>query len=231
MGTFVRAARHEWLERTAALALIFFFVFAAAMTLDLAAAELRRGQVENGLVESGRPETIPTQESLRAAVAANPRDSEAWIALGLAVERRHELEQSARYFAEAEKVDRRYLPAWSSANFHFRHGDAEHFWSAAARASAMIYDDPRPLIDLADRMESDPGIALERLRSTPFLERAYLDFLIGKRRWDAARVVAMRLLARHDTADAGRLRDFADRLRGAGSDLATPVRRRHEEFP
>ncbi len=216
MGTFRRAARHKWWERTAALALLCFFVFAAAMTLDLAAAELR-----HGMVESEHVETIPTQELLRAAVVANPRDSMSWIALGLAAERRHELERAAQYFAEAERVDRRYLPAWSSANYHFRHGDAANFWSAAARASAMIYDDPRPLIDLADRTEANPGIALERLHATPFLERAYLDFLIGKRRWDAASVVALKLLARHDAADASRLRDFADRLRSAGrSDLA-----------
>ena len=201
-------ARHDWLKRPPRLALLVFFVFAAAMTLELAGVEL--------LGDS-------------AAVTAHRRDSLSWIALGLAAERTRDLAQAAQYFAEAEKVDRRYLPAWSSANFYFRHGDAGKFWHAAARASAMIYDDPRPLIDLADRMEPDPAMVLDRLHATPLIERAYLDFLIGKQRWNAAAAVASRMLARGDPADAGRLQDFRERRRAAGQgDAAGGVCRARE---
>ena len=157
--TFQRRFARLW--RMTLAAAFFLFSLAVAMTL-------MRAAVESG---PGGQGTEPTQEWLRAAVAANPRDSAAWIELGLAAEREHEFVEAARSFAQAEKVDRRYLPAWSSANFHFRQGNAENFWDAAARAAAMIYDDPRPLVDLADHMEPDPVIALGRLHAPPSVER------------------------------------------------------------
>jgi hypothetical protein len=195
-----------WHRRMASAAGLAFFSLAATMTMKLARAEWN----------FSRADGEPTSESLREAVAINPRDSSAWIALGLAAEGEHDFPRAAQYLAEAEKVDRRYLPAWTSANFYFRGKNAREFWDAAARAAAMIYDDPRPLIDLADRMEPDPAMALDRLHGAPSVERAYLDFLIGKRRWKAGQTVALRILARRDPSDADRLQDFADRLTQAG---------------
>jgi cytochrome c-type biogenesis protein CcmH/NrfG len=46
--------------------------------------------------------------ALREAVRLNPRDSAAWMALGLATERDGDMEQAAGCFLEAEKVDRQY---------------------------------------------------------------------------------------------------------------------------
>ena len=124
------------------------FVFAAGGTLRLAIAEsvwriesaasarwsLKVGNASyyEGLAER---EPALAGSALRAAVSVNPRDSAAWIALGLEAERAGDMDQAARCLLEAEKVDRQYLPAWSSANFFFRREDGVQFWRAAARAA------------------------------------------------------------------------------------------------
>src|SRR6476661_9461387 len=133
------------------------------------------------------------RSALRVAVQLNPRDSAAWMELGLATERDGDLEQAADCFLEAERVDRQYLPAWTSANFFFRRGNDLHFWRAAMRAAAMSYDDPAPLIELADQREPDAFAALERLGKRAHLERGYLRFLIGRSRWEEAEEVAAQL--------------------------------------
>ena len=127
---------------------------------------------------------------MREAVRLNPRESGAWIALGLEAEQAGDLKEAERCLLEAEKVDRQYLPAWTSANFFFRQANDAQFWRAAARAAAMSYDDPAPLIDLADHREPRAVAALERLGDTPGLERGYLHFLIGEHRWQEAQAVA-----------------------------------------
>jgi len=155
---------------------------------------------------------------LREATAANPKSSALWIALGLALEQSGETIAARKALDEAMHVDRQYLPAWTMANFAFRHRDRDAFWSAARHAAAMAYDNPRPLIELADTTEPDPVAALSRLDGSPALERAYLDFLIGADRWDGAEQVARRMLERRRTRgspDPGtdaRLASFTTRL-------------------
>ena len=140
-------------------------------------------------------------KALRTAVALNPRDSAAWIALGLAAEQHGDMDQAAACFLQAEKVDRQYLPAWTSANFFFRRANDPQFWRAATRAAAMSYDDPAPLIELADRREPHAIAALIRLGDTPRMERGYLYFLIAQSRWPEAQLVAARLSSRRGTGD------------------------------
>jgi hypothetical protein len=65
-------------------------------------------------------------------------------------------------------------------------------------------------------MEPDAVSALSRLGSTRPLERAYLEFLIGRSRWEQAESVAAKIAARHDAWDSERLLDFTDRLLSAG---------------
>ena len=150
--------------------------------------------------------------ALRTAVELNPRDSAAWMELGLATEREGDSEQAADCFLAAEKVDRQYLPAWTSANFFFRHANDFQFWRAARRAAAMSYDDPAPLIELADHREPDSIAALERLGDSTHLERGYLRFLIGRSRWREAQEVAARLSLLGDARDRELLLNFTDRL-------------------
>jgi tetratricopeptide (TPR) repeat protein len=150
------------------------------------------------------------------SVPANPYSSSAWIDRGLAVEHAGNLIDAENALLEAARVDHQYLPAWTLANFYFRRGQAESFWPWAARAAALNYDDLRPLLKLCDLIEPDPGASLDHLGDTPRNEHAYLDFLIGQNRLDAAQQVARRMLARHDPRETPRLADLVDREIRAG---------------
>ena len=154
--------------------------------------------------------------ALSHTVDMNPRDSSAWIALGLAAEQAGDVNRASECLLRAERVDRQYLPAWTAANFFYRHANDGEFWRAAVQAAAMSYDDPAPLIDLVDHQEARAVSALERLGDTPRLERGYLRFLIDQSRWEEAREVAAKLERRRDPQDGELLASFADRLIAAG---------------
>lgn len=206
--------------RLLAAAILAFLGLASCATFGLVAAEcmFRAGHVPafagNAAYWKAWPKRMPAQarDALRRAVAADPRDSSAWIALGLATEGTGEFAEAARDFETAERVDRQFLPAASAANFYFRRGDAARFWPAAARAAGLAHDDLAPVIDLADRMEPDPLAALARLGPSPDLERSYLNFLILKQQWAGAERVAWKMQARRDPLDHARLLDLVDRL-------------------
>ncbi|MEO8048871.1 MAG: tetratricopeptide repeat protein [Acidobacteriota bacterium] len=207
------------------------FVFALGGTLRLAMAECAWRWKPPVTVSAKWPLAIGNQlyfedlaerhpalarSALRAAVRVNPRGATAWMALGLAAEQEGDMEQAAASFLEAERVDRQYLPAWTSANFFFRRGNDFQFWRAAKRAAAMSYDDPAPLIELADHREPQAISALERLGDNARLERGYLYLLIAQSRWREAEAVAARLSSHttvgSDTRDRELLLNFAGRL-------------------
>ncbi len=138
----------------------------------------------------------------------NPRSSAVLIDRGLAAETARDFHAAERELLTAAEVDHQYLPAWTLANYYFRRGDREKFWTWAARAASLSYDDPAPLLQLADTF--DPGHALTRLGHTTRLQRAYLDFLIRAERWEDAMPVA-EIMSR-DAANFARLRVFTTRL-------------------
>jgi tetratricopeptide (TPR) repeat protein len=199
---------------------VFFlgFVFAAAGTLGLAISALASHPVGNATYYQTLAERQPelAGNALREALRLNPRASGAWIALGLEAEQAGDLKEAERCLLEAEKIDRQYLPAWTAANFFFRQADDPQFWQAAVHAAAMSYDDPAPLIALADRREPQAMPALERLGDSARLERGYLHFLIGESRWREARDVAARLISRRNPQDSELLLALVDRLIAAG---------------
>ena len=193
---------------------------AGFLTIRLAVVEARfrfdPGAVPDSLFWIGaenlaRDESSP--DRLRAAVRLNPRLSSAWIALGLEAEASGNLGEAEMDLLHAARVDHLYLPAWTLANFYFRRGDVESFWPWARRAAKLTYDDYRPLLRTAGAVEASPGEVVARLEGGPALLRAYLDVLIGERRWDAARDVASLLAARRDPADRDRLAAFAEHQR------------------
>jgi tetratricopeptide (TPR) repeat protein len=188
--------------RMVATALFSGFVFAAGGALHFA-------------ISAPQPEEL-AGNGLRETVRLNPRNSGAWIALGLEAEQAGNSKEAERCLAAAEKADRQYLPAWTSANFFFRRGDNPQFWRAAAQAAAMSYDDPAPLIALADYREPRAVKALDRLGDSARLERGFLHFLIGESRWREAQEVAARLLAREDPHDLELLLALTDRLITSG---------------
>src|ERR1700674_5030271 len=227
------APPHRKTARLLAIALLVFFGFAASLTARLAAAECVferdtvdavrwAARVANSAAYYQRWADLEPEraaEALRGGLKANPRASAAWIELGLMAEHSGDGTEAARDLAQAARVDRQYQPAWTLANYFFRRGDAAGFWPAAARAAELAYDDLRPLLDLCDRMEPDPGIALARLArlgDSARLERAYLDLLIGKVRLEAAQKVARLMLARPSLENTRRLTDFTERLIDAG---------------
>ena len=112
---------------------------------------------------------------------------------------------------KAARVDHQYLPAWTLANFYFRRGDSAKFWPWARRAAALTYDDYRPLLRLADTLETSPQIVATRLGGDSRLLRAYMDVLIGLKELDKAGEIARLLEARRDPADRARLADLAKR--------------------
>ena len=93
---------------------------------------------------------------LRVAVRLNPRLASAWIYLGLDAEADGDLAEAEQDLLQAARVDRQYLPAWTLANFYFRRGDTVNFWPWAARAASLTFDDYRPLLRLADALETSP---------------------------------------------------------------------------
>jgi tetratricopeptide (TPR) repeat protein len=156
-------------------------------------------------------ESSPDQ--LQAAVNLNPRLSSAWIQLGLNAEADGNLQEAETDLLGAARVDRLYLPAWTLANFYFRRGDPAKFWPWAERAARLTFDDYRPLLRLAEALETSPQRVATRLGGSAPLLRAYLDLLIGAKRFDAAEQVADLLAACHDPADRDRLAAFAERLK------------------
>ena len=62
-------------------------------------------------------------ESSERPARLNPRDSSAWMTLGLEAEQAGDVNRAAESLLRAEKVDRQYLPAWTAANFFFRHAN------------------------------------------------------------------------------------------------------------
>jgi hypothetical protein len=186
--------------------LLLFWGSAFLLTIRLVVAE-----VEFRLDPAARYEASP--EELRTAVTLNPRLSPAWIQLGLEAEADGNLPAAETDLLRAASVDRLYVPAWTLANFYFRRGDAAKFWPWAKRTAALTYDDYRPLLRLADALETSPPQVAARLGGGAPLLRAYLDILINAHRLDSAREVAGLLAAWHDPADRDRLAAFAERLK------------------
>ena len=201
-------------------ALLLFFGSAIFLTIRLAVAEAEfRLHPETALhslpwlraANLDRDGSSP--DELRAALGLNPRLSPAWIHLGLDAEADGNLHEAETDLLQAARVDRLYLPAWTLANFYFRRGDEDKFWPWARRAAMLTYDDYRPLLRLADALDTSPQRVALRLGGGAPLLRAYLDLLINAQRLDSAQEVARLLAALRDPADRARLAAFAERLK------------------
>ena len=182
------------LRRAARFLVLLFLGFSLCLTIRLAIAEAEfRLDPETALrspawIRAANLDRFDSSEAeLRAAVSLNPRLSSAWIRLGLDAEADGNLPQAEADLLQAARVDHLYLPAWTLANFYFRHGDADRFWAWASRAAALTYDDYRPLLRLADALEPSPLRVATQLGGGAPLLRAYLDLLINTHRLDGAR--------------------------------------------
>jgi tetratricopeptide (TPR) repeat protein len=201
-------------------AVLLFFGFAFCLTIRLAIAEADFRLDPDSALQS--PLWIPaahlagfesSPHQLHAAVNLNPRLSSAWIQLGLNAEADGNLQEAETDLLQAARADRLYLPAWTLANFYFRRGEPAKFWPWAQQAARLTYDDYRPLLRMADALETSPQRVATDLGGGASLLRAYLDLLIGAKRFDSAQHVADLLAACHDPADHDRLAAFAERLK------------------
>lgn len=222
-------------NRIPSLGGVLFFGLAALAAIRLAVAEtmLRRDTaeaIERAVAVLGPAPAAAFEErradidapnardALKRAVAANPRASEAWIRLGMMEESSGDLASAERCLLEASRVNRQYLPAWTLANFYFRRVNRERFWPWADRAAAFAYDDLRPLLQLCDQFELEPARMLAHFSDSRRLRPAYLDFLIGENRLDAAQKVAKAMW--NDRANDPLLIELADRELRAGDALS-----------
>lgn len=194
-------------------------------SIRLAASSVHNSKYWLRLADEPQTDSQAERAALQNALTANPRESQAWIQLGLNAEREDRNREADFALSQAEAVDHRYLPAWTRANFAFRHDDSAQFWRSARSAARLLYDDPGPLLELADRSARNPLKALDALDAGPRLDWSYLDFLIARNRWNDALEVAGRIQAhalRKSTdqsvlsEDERRLTAFTDRLIEAG---------------
>jgi len=153
---------------------------------------------------------------LDAAIRANSRDARAWIAKGLAAERRNDLEAAEHDLLQAAQIDHRYTPAWTLTNFYFRQVSSREygqgrFWRWARKTAGLTYDDFRPLLALAHSLDPNPRSAIEKLGGGTRLLDADLDYLVQQKRLDQAQQVARVLMGENKAADAPRLLALADR--------------------
>lgn len=119
---------------------------------------------------------------LQTAVAMNPADADALMALGVRAERRGDNVAARNYLERAASVSMLFKPAWTLANFYFRTGEDKGFWSMIQRCLSMIEShnlepstfDPGPVFDLA--WHQDPNAA--RIRAlVPRREATMLPYL------------------------------------------------------
>jgi tetratricopeptide (TPR) repeat protein len=165
----------------------------------------------------GRLDTKRRVPALEAALARNPRDSSAWIELGLRAEAQGDFRRAEQCLLEAARVDRTLAPRWSLANFYFRRDNTEEFWRWARQAAAMFYGDPAPLFRLCWKVAADPNLILTRvLPDREQILRQYLGFLLGENRLEAAEPVAERVLKEGTPESFQTVLNYCDRLLEAG---------------
>ena len=150
------------------------------------------------------------------AVALNPWDARSWIELGLRAEAEGDGATSEACLLRAAKVDSKFLPRWTLANYYFRHDDLAKFWFWAKQAAAMVYGDAQPMFLLCGRVEED-GKLIDRLQiRAPEVQAGYLSYLLGKNRVDLIGPAVQRLLAENREADVPLLLTACERLLEAG---------------
>jgi tetratricopeptide (TPR) repeat protein len=132
---------------------------------------------------------------LQRAVKLNHYDASSWIQLGLLCEAVNDLTQAEEALLRAGSVDATFLPAWSLANFYFRHENAARFWYWAQKAAQMAPDDATALFRLAWYVSPNAADLENRLQmKRPVVEAQFVNFLITQGDPEAVSNAASRLL-------------------------------------
>lgn len=166
-----------------------------------------------------------TVRHLQRAVALNPYATQARTALAFELEASGDTEASEQALLETARHDRQYGPAWSLANFYFRHNRAAEFWPWARAAANVYFGDLHPLFDLCFLVSENSAVVLNRVVvPRPAVERQFLSYLTEHGRLDEAHVIAVRIAGRADAADRDVLLAYVDASLAAGhSDPAREI--------
>jgi tetratricopeptide (TPR) repeat protein len=186
-------------------------------------------------LELSEYETDPNNDAeeglreLERALALNPRETGAWIDLGLRAESAGDYTKAEKSFLTAARIDRQFEPRWRLANFYFSRGQTENFWPWAYASAEMAHDDLTPLFKLCWQVTDDANTILTRaIPDKPNIRRAYLGFLVRENRLGAAEAVAERLLTHPTREDTNNLLAYVDRLlvdsEGSAASLSTALK-------
>ena len=131
---------------------------------------------------------------LHRAVELNPFDADSWIQLGLAAEmEQRDTAAAERYYLQASKVDRMFLPRWTLTNFYFRQERSSEFF-LWAKASLQITPYPAdPVFAQMWLMSQDPQRIAACVPDRPGILLQYASFLANAHQYEFVAPVVKRL--------------------------------------
>ena len=132
---------------------------------------------------------------LAAASNLNPYDASIRIELGLLEEIRNRHQEAEDLLLTAARMNRKYAPRWTLANYYFRRGETDNFMQWAREALQVSYGDRRPLFDLCWSMKPEPDTIL--LRAIPArrpVQRDFANYLIARQQYSSAEPLLIELV-------------------------------------
>ena len=143
----------------------------------------------------------------------NPRASAPRIRLGLAAELRGDATQAERWLQEAFAVDRQFETRWTLANFYFRQGKQDEFWSWMRSALEMSYGDRAAAFDLCWQMTANAEEILNRaIPDRREVAASYLVYVLNHHRQGAIAGAASKLVTMRTADDLTLLYAATDAL-------------------
>ena len=127
-------------------------------------------------------------------VRLNPRSSAPRIRLGLAAELRGDANQAERWLQEAYSVDHQFETHWTLANFYFRQGRSDNFWTWMRSALEMSYGDRVAAFDLCwQASDNAPEILSRAIPDRREVVASYLAYVLSHHRQTAIAGAANKL--------------------------------------
>ena len=124
----------------------------------------------------------------------NPRASSPRIRLGLAAELRGDMVTAEHWLQDAYSVDRQFETRWTLANFYFRQGRRDEFWTWMRSALEMSYGDRSAAFDLCWQMTTDADEILDRaIPDRREVAASYLAYALDRHKQAAIAGVANKL--------------------------------------
>jgi tetratricopeptide (TPR) repeat protein len=147
---------------------------------------------------SGQDSTPVLEEIVRL----NPRASAPRIKLGLAAELRGDPNQAERWLKDSFSVDHQFETRWTLANFYFRQGKPDEFWTWMKSALEMSYGDRVAAFDLCWQASNDAVEILDRaIPDRREVVASYLTYVLAHNRQAAIAGAAKKLAKIRTPAD------------------------------